>query len=109
MSDPTSFVGGILSKLPTLSKPKSPAVAAILGFLFGGVGLGLYFWSLLDFAICILVVVILAAVLHTPSTVLIGAAFAGIYGALRALDSNKRRDEAVIEQAKKLDPQRPDQ
>lgn len=92
-----SLLTSLLSKLPVLRKNKNASVAAILGFLFGGVGLGLYCWSLLDFAICVLVAIIAGALLHTGG-VLVGAAFAGIYGALRVLDSNKRRDEAERQQ-----------
>lgn len=35
-------------------KQRSPAAAAIVGFLFGGIGLGLYHRSVVDFAVPVL-------------------------------------------------------
>jgi hypothetical protein len=31
--------------LPPLKKQKNPTAACVIGFLTGGIGLGLYFWS----------------------------------------------------------------
>lgn len=39
----------ILNKLPVLRKRKIPSLAFVIGFLFGGIGLGLYFRSFIDF------------------------------------------------------------
>src|ERR1035441_7196068 len=51
---PHSIVGGlfrIADQLEPLDDIKNPFVAAACGFLFGGVGLGLYLRSLKDFLI----------------------------------------------------------
>lgn len=98
-----SILTSFLSKLPVLHKDKNVSVAAILGFLFGGIGLGLYTWSLLDFAICILVAIIAGAILHVGG-VLVGAAFAGVYGVLRVIDSNKRRADEKAAEVKRQQP-----
>lgn len=42
------------SWMPPPRRKRSPAAAAIVGFLFGGIGLGLYFRSVLDFIIPVL-------------------------------------------------------
>lgn len=85
------FINTILAALPVLKKPKNPGLAAIIGFIAGAIGVGLYTWSLLDFAICFLVAVIAGiAIGGSGAGWLLGAAFAGVYGALRVIDSNKR-------------------
>jgi hypothetical protein len=97
MADSVGFIKSILGSLPVLKKDKNAGLAAIIGLLVGCIGIGIYFGSLLDFAIGFLVVIVALALLHTGG-VLVGAAFAGIYGALRVLDSNKRRaDEAKLQ------------
>jgi len=85
------------SWLPPLRKERSPAKAAIIGLLFGGLGLGLYFKSVIDFVIPVLfsiatAVVGLAVAHKTGSTV----GFFGAYtvtarwGYKRARQSNTR-------------------
>jgi hypothetical protein len=53
------------SWLPPPRKQRSPAVAAIVGFLFGGVGLALYFRTVADFV---------TPVLFSLASVAVGAA-----------------------------------
>jgi hypothetical protein len=82
--------------LPTLRKPKKPGVAAAIGFLFGGIGLGLYFRSFIDFllplAAAFALVVTSSAIGSKLASVgwLGGAALVGVYGFFRAQDSNRR-------------------
>lgn len=91
--------------LPTLRKPKRPGVAAAIGFLFGGVGLGLYFRSFIDFLLPLAAVF---AVLLTSAAIesklgsagwLAGAVLVGVYGFFRAQDSNARLATQVTDAA----------
>jgi hypothetical protein len=85
-----------LGKLPVLKRDRSPNVAAAVGFLLGGVGLGIYFRSFIDFLVPLAIVIGLAA---TSSVIaglaslgwLAGAVIAGLYGYFRAQQSNERR------------------
>lgn len=83
----------ILKSLPALRKQRNPTAAAIWGFLLGGIGLGLYFGSLLDFVFPILAAIIIGAVLKTTGWI-VGAALVGIYGYVRASSSNAKIAEA---------------
>jgi hypothetical protein len=81
----------LLSKFPVLSRKLSPSASCGIGFLFGAIGLAIYFRSVLDlFAPLVFYV---ALVLLHPNPVagwLAGALLAGAYGFLRAIDSNER-------------------
>src|SRR5690349_16562155 len=62
--------------LPPTRKERNPVMAAIIGFLFGGIGLGLYFKSVIDFLIPVgfaVATAVLAAAASAPS----GAGFVG--------------------------------
>jgi hypothetical protein len=89
--------GELYKSFPVLKKEKSPQVAAALGFFFGGVGLGLYFWSFVDFILPILITVVLSFIITaiaedaSGTAWLVGASIAGVYGYLRADNSNRRR------------------
>ncbi|HWX96078.1 MAG TPA: hypothetical protein VNZ01_04425, partial [Solirubrobacteraceae bacterium] len=48
-----------LGRLPALRTERRPNVAAFIGFFFGGLGLGLYFRSFVDFLLPIAVTVVL--------------------------------------------------
>lgn len=84
-----------VAKLPALKKERSPNVAAAVGFFFGGIGLGLYFGSFIDFVLPIAITI--ALVLATGSLGaglaslgwLAGAIIASIYGYYRAQQSNE--------------------
>jgi hypothetical protein len=87
----------LFSKLPALRKDKSPGMAAVLGFLFGGVGLGLYLWSFIDFLFPVVIVIavsVAASSLASHSGYLIGAVIAGFYGYFRVQASNEARKKA---------------
>jgi hypothetical protein len=76
------------SWLPPPRKQRSPAAAAVVGFLFGGIGLGLYFRSVLDFVIPVLCalasVAIGAAAAYGSLGYLAGALIAARWGYYRA-------------------------
>jgi hypothetical protein len=84
--------------LPPPRKQRSPAAAAIVGFLFGGIGLGLYFRSVVDFVIPVLfslasVAVSLAvgdATISGKPGFLVGALIAARWGYCRAHHKNAR-------------------
>jgi hypothetical protein len=85
------------SWLPPLRKERSPAKAAIIGLLFGGIGLGLYFKSVVDFLIPVLFTIastaLAAATARTGGSVVgfLGATMvAGRWGYYRARQSNTR-------------------
>jgi hypothetical protein len=42
------FIAKLLQILPPLRGPKDPGVASVVGFLTGGIGLGIYFRSFID-------------------------------------------------------------
>jgi hypothetical protein len=84
------------SLLPPVKKERSPVKAAIIGVLFGGLGLGLYFKSVIDFLIPMLLYIASMAVLTVNTTgsavgVLGAATVAGRWGYYRARQSNARR------------------
>jgi hypothetical protein len=83
------------SYLPSAHKQRSPVTAAIIGFLFGGIGLALYFKSVLDLLIPVgfaAATVALAAAISAPSSAgyLAGCMIAARWGYYRARQSNAR-------------------
>jgi hypothetical protein len=88
-------MGNLLGILPPLGSKKKPTLAAILGFLTGGIGLMFYFGSLPDLFVCVVFVFILVGAIPfdlvsfgLPTLVL--AFLPGIYGYVRASSSNAR-------------------
>ena len=85
---------GITDQLKPLKQRKSPSVASVCGFTFGGLGLGLYFGTWTDFFLPVaiwLVIMVLAA--PTGELLLITApVFCAIYGFRRATASNRKLD-----------------
>jgi hypothetical protein len=86
-----------LAKLPALQRERSPNVAAAVGFFFGGVGLGIYFRSFVDFVVPIAIVIVLTVTTSQfgPGLAtlgwLAGATIASLYGYYRAQQSNELR------------------
>ena len=86
------FIARLLDIMPPLKNPKNPGKASVIGFLTGGIGLGVYFRSFLD----VVVPVVLYLVLTVTSAQVLslgwiaGAAVAGYYGYVRAAHSNAR-------------------
>lgn len=84
------WVYDAMCKLPPLKRKKNPGLAGILGFLLGGIGLGLYFWSLLDFAVPVLLAVLAGIIFSKLAAAgwIAGALVASGYGIFRAITSN---------------------
>lgn len=83
------------SYLPPTRKERNPVTAAIIGFLFGGIGLGLYFKSVIDFLIPVgfaVATAVVAAAASAPSSAgfLGGCMIAARWGYYRARQSNAR-------------------
>jgi hypothetical protein len=75
-----------IDKMSPLPKKKSPILAAIIGFLFGPIGVGLYFQSWRDFFLCLGVLIFLMFfVVSAP----LGWLFSTAYACYRAITSNK--------------------
>jgi hypothetical protein len=85
----------MLEKMEPLKQRKNPVIAFILGFLLGGIGVGLYLESWVDFFVCVGIFVLFFAIL-LPTVIgeafLVPAAalFCGCYGAWRAASSNAK-------------------
>jgi hypothetical protein len=81
----------VMYKLPPLGRRTRPWLAAVIGFVAGGIGLSLYFRKWVD--VLILVAMVIAAVLVgylVEGSWWVGAAFAAVYGFIRAESSNRR-------------------
>ena len=82
---------GVADKMEPLGKRKNPAVSATLGFFTGGVGIGIYHQSWLDFFVPLFVLLLLVIV--SGGTLLpFAPAFWAIYGYRRAKVSNEKLD-----------------
>ncbi len=82
----------LLEDLPPIREKKDPVVAGILGFLLGGIGLGLYFQSWKDFLYPVIVFIMLS-ILLIPFIVVgpfLGCVFASLWGVVRALGSGEQ-------------------
>jgi hypothetical protein len=79
----------LLNNMEPLSTCKSPTIALLVGFLFGAIGIGIYFLSIADFFICMFVFLILLVIIPGVGGIP-GWWFAAIYGYLRAINSNNR-------------------
>ena len=79
----------LMDALPPLKSEKHPTLALVVGLLFGGIGLGIYFRSFVDF---ILLLGILIALIFFVGDVgmVAGAIVAGLYGYFRVINSNKK-------------------
>lgn len=88
-----------LRRLPPLHSHKSPQLAAFIGFLVGGVGLGLYFLSFIDALVPLAILLVLAvagkAAALEPFSLIGGALIAALYGYWRATTSNQARSAAL--------------
>ena len=81
-------------KMPALPARKSPATAAAIGFAFGGIGLGIYFGTILDFVVpFILLVILFFMAFPTGGIALLLLPFVcAVWGYKRAAASNARLD-----------------
>ena len=82
-------IAQIMSSLPLLRARKNPWLAFVLGFLLSGVALGVYFRSWIDL---IVPTVIWLVLIVTPGDAgfWLGAVIGGLWGLLRAVNSNER-------------------
>jgi len=83
------WIQKLIEDLPPLKVKKNPLLAGILGFLFGGLGIGLYFQSWKD-GVYLVVVFLMLSFLLAPLVVvgpLIALLFAGVWGFARAANS----------------------
>lgn len=78
----------LFNQLPTLKKHKSENWAAVIGLLFGGIGLAIYFKSIVDLLFLVVVAVVLITAGHEFGWV-IGALLSSTYGWFRAHKSNQ--------------------
>ena len=83
-------VKGILDNLPPLRGKKNEHLAALLGFAIGGIGLGIYLRSVIDFFVPVFFAVVLGAMLGPGFGWLGGALIAAIWGFIRVVNSNTR-------------------
>jgi hypothetical protein len=84
----------IADAMPPLKTRKSPAAAAVIGFAFGGLGLGIYFGTILDFVVPFTILVILFFfAFPTAGLALLFLPFVcALWGYKRAAGSNARLD-----------------
>jgi hypothetical protein len=87
--DNLGFVSSVFRWLPPLKRRKNPSLALVIGFATGGLGLAIFFWSIVDLFIPLAIVVILGAVIGAYG-VIGGAIVAALYGYARAATSNER-------------------
>jgi hypothetical protein len=83
----------ISNPFPPLKTQKSPRLAFVLGFLFNGIGLGIYFRSWVDLivpTIASIVWLMLIAALHHSELWIGVLAIGGLWGLLRTVSSNER-------------------
>ena len=83
------YIQKLWEDLPRLRTKKSPLIAGILGFLFGGIGIGLYFQSWKD-AAYLIVIFIMLSLLLSPLVIVgpfLALCFASGWGVVRASGS----------------------
>lgn len=84
-----NFIFKLLDKIEPLKKKKNPSIALIVGFIFGGVGLCIYFRTVIDILITVSISVLLAVTLNFGG-VLLGATVSGLWGYFRVIASNEK-------------------
>ncbi len=82
----------LLKTMGPLSKKLDPSVAVVVGLIFGGIGLGIYLKSIVDFVIPIIIAVIFVGVWGDPGW-FVGACLAGAYGYFRVKTSNEMLEQ----------------
>jgi hypothetical protein len=82
-------IAQVMNPLPPVQSRKNLWLALVLGFFFSGVGLGIYFRSWVDFIVPTAIWLVLIV---TPGDAgfWIGAVIGGLWGLLRAVNSNER-------------------
>ncbi|MEI2777483.1 MAG: hypothetical protein V9G19_16195 [Tetrasphaera sp.] len=85
-------VGTLMSKLPP-PHGKSAGLAAVIGFLAGGIGLAIYFRNIIDLLLPLGIAIVAVAILGDPGW-LAGAVLSAIYGFYRVVEAEGRSDAA---------------
>lgn len=88
-------IDGLMRRLPVLSRETNPSLAAVLGFLLGGIGLGIYFRSVIDFFVPLAIAIALSLMLGGDIGWIGGALCATFWGYFRSTESNERRGHAI--------------
>jgi hypothetical protein len=78
----------LMNSLPPIHARKNPSLALIIGFVAGGIGLAIYFRSVVDFVLP-LGIAVATALLFGDAGILGGAILSSLYGFFRASSSNK--------------------
>ena len=88
-------IARIMNPLRPLRARKTPWLAFVLGFLFSGIALGIYFRSWVDFVVS---TIIWLALIATPGDAgfWAGAVIGALWGLLRAVNSNERLEERRV-------------
>jgi hypothetical protein len=88
----------VMDKAAPLKRHKNPQLAAVIGFVLGGIGLGIYFMSFVDFLIPVGIAIAATVTFSALNTGLIGllagAIIAALWGYFRAINSNERLEKA---------------
>ena len=82
-------IARIMNPLRPLRASKTPWLSFVLGFLLSGIALGIYFRSWVDLVVPTIIWLVLIA---TPGDAgfWVGAVIGGLWGLLRAVNSNER-------------------
>jgi len=82
-------IENFMKKLPAIGRSTNPNLAAIFGFLLGGVALGIYFRSFIDFIVPIGIAILLVLLVGDIAWIG-GAIVASVWGFFRSQESNER-------------------
>lgn len=83
------FALSIWKMVPPVTRKTNPNLAAFIGLIFGGIGLGVYFLSVVDFIVPVAIAVVLGVTIGDIGF-WGGVIIASFYGFLRSLESNER-------------------
>lgn len=82
-------IENFMKKLPAIGRNTNPSLAAILGLVLGGVALGIYFRSFIDFVVPVGIAILLAVIIGDVGWIG-GAVIASVWGFFRSQESNER-------------------
>jgi hypothetical protein len=77
-----TIIEGLMRKLPAPPAGRTPGVACVIGFLFGGIGLAIYLKNIVDLVFPVTIAIVMAVAVGDVG-VLGGALFAALYGYFR--------------------------
>lgn len=89
-----SLLKYIARKIGPLPRRKSAPVAAIVGLVFGAIGVGIYFRSFLDFVLCTLLTLVASTafvISGSAMTLLLCMTAPALYGFHRVRASNQKQ------------------